>query len=136
MSENKIVLYHMTWGHHLKSILKDGLIPNHKPNKWPPGGQKRSKGKTFLCDESRMPYWEQEFGEGWAFLVGDEFDKLDDPFSMVWLAVDVNGLVIAADDDYDKTQDSWDDYDGDYWVPYTIPPERISVHKVIEGDHA
>lgn len=115
-----MILYHLTWGRHLRSIQKLGLLPNYRPNKWwLTTARERSKGKTFLCSVRRRPIWEQCFTDGWA-----GFPKAK-KFSWVWLAVNVDGLNLTRDTG---------EYRGDYFTVAPIPADRITVHRTILVD--
>lgn len=104
-------LYHLTWDIRVPSILKKGLIPNYRPNKWSmPRALKRSKGRTFLCKHSRRGYWSSVFGGGWAGRVKNA--------TLVWLKVNVKGLRLRKDKGT---------LEGDFSITKVIPPERIKL---------
>lgn len=109
-------LYHLTWACHVESILRDGLIPSHRPNKFAfKAAVERSKGKLFLCRKSRKDYWLMTYQEGWVEEPNDNKDE-----RLVWIVVNCQGLDLKPDESSEN-----DDYTGDFYSRTTIPPDRI-----------
>lgn len=110
-----LTLYHLTWDCHVPTILAEGIRPNHRPNGWKlRAAVDRSRGKTFLCDEGRMAYWQMTYEDGWVDLPTEEAE-------LVWLKVNVTELALFGDEPAEE-------YQGDYWTDAVIPAERVEVH--------
>lgn len=106
-------LFHLTWLHHADSIRRHGLVPSHTPNRWAgKGALERSRGRLFLCDESRVPHWTMLIADGWC-----EWPAFAD---LIVVEVDARGLDLTAD------SAPGEDYDGDFWTTQVIDPARLS----------
>lgn len=112
MSKPK-TLYHWTWDIHVSSILKDGLIPSCRPNKWAiDTASVRSRGKLFVCTKSRIAYWFDVYAGDWAECPEGGKD-------LALLRINAEGLLLTPD--LPRS-----DYRGDFWTVETIPGRLIT----------
>lgn len=92
------VLFHVTFETHLPSIMRWGLRPNRRPNRWLSGGLEKSRRGVWLCQEKAVEYWWDTLAEYiWEPNLGD--------FRL--LAVDSRGLKLTPCDEDQEFAPDW-----------------------------